>query len=119
MKTDGSGYAILHSFGGADADGGRPWAPLLLDGEGFLYGTSYEGGAFDDGTVFRLVAKPGDADGDGAVDVRDVFHLVSALFASGPAAFAGGDVNGDGLTDVRDVFHLINNLFARGPPPRN
>jgi uncharacterized repeat protein (TIGR03803 family) len=54
MKTDGSGFAVLHSFSRSAADGGTPHAGLLLDGAGNLYGTTWEGGVFDWGTVFTL-----------------------------------------------------------------
>jgi alpha-L-arabinofuranosidase len=59
----------------------------------------------------------GDANGDGTVDVADVFWLVNALFAGGPAPIGSGDANGDGNFDVADVFYLINSLFAGGPAP--
>src|SRR6185369_15017067 len=59
----------------------------------------------------------GDVNADGNVDVADVFYLINALFASGPAPVCSGDVNGDTQLDVGDVFYLINYLFASGPPP--
>jgi hypothetical protein len=62
--------------------------------------------------------KPnGDANGDGVVDVSDVFYLINFLFAGGPAPICSADVDGDGLPTVSDVFYLINYLFAGGPPP--
>ena len=46
---------VLHNF---DFDGGNdgrdPWGNLIQDADGNLYGTTYFGGAFDDGTVFKL-----------------------------------------------------------------
>jgi hypothetical protein len=51
------------------------------------------------------------------VNVADVFYLINALFASGPAPVCSGNVNGDAASDVSDVFYLINYLFASGPPP--
>ncbi len=59
----------------------------------------------------------GDADGNGQISVADVFWLINALFAGGPAPVHGSDVNGDGKVDVADVFFLINYLFAGGPGP--
>jgi hypothetical protein len=59
----------------------------------------------------------GDVDGSGSVDVADVFNLINALFASGPAPLGPADVNTDGHVDVADVFYLINYLFASGPAP--
>jgi hypothetical protein len=67
---------------------------------------------------FTLGCLPGDVNGDGSVGVADVFWLINALFASGPAPVCSGDVNGDTFTNVGDVFWLINFLFAGGPPPK-
>jgi hypothetical protein len=72
-----------------------------------------------DGLEFRLAAHPGDANGDDAITVSDVFLLINALYASGPPPLAGGDANADGLIDVMDIFYLINFLFAGGPAPHN
>jgi uncharacterized repeat protein (TIGR03803 family) len=43
---------MLHSFGG-DSDGSHPTAGLV-DVNGTLYGTTTEGGAYGDGTVFSI-----------------------------------------------------------------
>jgi hypothetical protein len=78
---------------------------------------------FSDGSFSGVYAQrfacgvPGDLNGSGAVDVADVFYLINALFAGGPAPVCSGDVNTSGGTDVADVFYLINYLFASGPPP--
>jgi uncharacterized repeat protein (TIGR03803 family) len=47
---------ILHRFMGAD--GARPFAGLILDAAGNLYGTTREGGSHHQGTVFRLKPNP-------------------------------------------------------------
>jgi len=60
----------------------------------------------------------GDANGDGTVNVTDVFYVINLLFAGGPFPFGAIDVNGDGKADVADVFYLINDLFAGGPSPQ-
>jgi uncharacterized repeat protein (TIGR03803 family) len=55
LKTDGSGFALLHSFSGGATDGSKPNAGLLRDASGFLYGTTIKGGAGGDfGTVFKI-----------------------------------------------------------------
>jgi hypothetical protein len=73
-----------------------------------------------DGVYARLFTAPvgGDANGDGVVDVNDVFYLINYLFSGGPAPVGAVDVNGDGKVDVNDVFYLINYLFAGGPTPK-
>ncbi len=47
-----SSYDVLHSFGKRH-DGGTPYASLL-DVNGTLYGTTYQGGEYGDGTVFSV-----------------------------------------------------------------
>jgi uncharacterized repeat protein (TIGR03803 family) len=54
VKTDGTGFRILHAFGGEAGDGREPVASLLLDGSGVLFGTTVSGGAGGFGTVFAL-----------------------------------------------------------------
>ena len=51
LKTDGSSYSILHSFAFNFVDGGNPFASLILDDAGFLYGTNFNGGNGDGGTI--------------------------------------------------------------------
>lgn len=73
-------------------------------------------GTLTGGFTYTNVVK-GDANGDGAVTVADVFYLINNLFAGGPAPVSG-DANGDGAVTVADVFYEINFLFAGGPAPR-
>src|SRR5262245_40188971 len=50
-------YTVLHSFAGppTTTDGAEPYAELLMDGSGNLYGTTYAGGTFFTlGTVYKL-----------------------------------------------------------------
>jgi len=62
FKLSQSGtFAVLHDFGYPSEDGARPWAPLLADGHGNLYGTTYSGGSYcadyeesQCGTVFKI-----------------------------------------------------------------
>jgi len=43
---------VLHRFSGTD--GSRPMAGVITDSAGNLYGTTYQGGAFGYGTVFKI-----------------------------------------------------------------
>jgi uncharacterized repeat protein (TIGR03803 family) len=45
---------VLYSFGAAP-DGSTPVAPLVMDSEGHLYGTTEYGGQYGKGTVFELL----------------------------------------------------------------
>jgi uncharacterized repeat protein (TIGR03803 family) len=52
--TPTGGETLLHNFHGK-ADGFQPRTGLTLDTNGDLYGATLYGGAFGDGTVFRVV----------------------------------------------------------------
>jgi uncharacterized repeat protein (TIGR03803 family) len=55
FKLDTSGNeTVLYSFTGTGGDGKYPYAGLVLDAQGNLYGTTYQGGANFGGTVFKL-----------------------------------------------------------------
>jgi uncharacterized repeat protein (TIGR03803 family) len=54
---------VLYTFQGGTADGSSPSAPLVFDGAGNLYGTTYSGTATGSGIIFELSppAQPGGA----------------------------------------------------------
>lgn len=55
LNPDGSGFRILHAFAYApSSDGAEPYAGLVLDGSGNLYGATSYGGSANHGTVFLL-----------------------------------------------------------------
>lgn len=88
-----------------------PYGRCPAQGKGFLQGN---GAVHEIGTA----PAPGDSNGDGAVNVADVFYLINHLFAGGPITLGeGGDANGDDMVTVSDIFYLINHLFAGGPAP--
>jgi hypothetical protein len=62
---------------------------------------------------------PGDANGDGVVNVGDVVYLVSYLYRNGPAPLPedAGDANCDGPINVGDVVYLVSYLYRDGPSP--
>jgi uncharacterized repeat protein (TIGR03803 family) len=47
--------SILHSFNYGNTDGYEPYAGLIFDAAGDLYGTTSGGGAYGGGTVFALI----------------------------------------------------------------
>jgi len=56
FKLSGGKETVLHRF--IDGiDGAWPWAGLITDASGAMYGTTYLGGKYQDGVVFKLVGK--------------------------------------------------------------
>jgi uncharacterized repeat protein (TIGR03803 family) len=51
--------ALLHSFGATATDGYWPYAGLIFDAAGNLYGTTVGGGSYAAGTVFQLSPTAG------------------------------------------------------------
>jgi uncharacterized repeat protein (TIGR03803 family) len=95
INTDGSGYALLHSFGGPSSDGSYPDGSLVFSG-GVLFGATSWGGPNAEGTVFKINADGSD------------YALLHA-FAGG--AFDGRFPEG-GLIDTGGV--LIGMTWAGG-----
>lgn len=58
IATDGTGFALLHSFNGDEGAG--PNGALLQAADGTLYGTTANGGSLSGGTIYQM-----DPDGNG------------------------------------------------------
>jgi uncharacterized repeat protein (TIGR03803 family) len=85
---------ILYNFTGGN-DGSQPWAGVIFDSAGNLYGTTYLGGTFNSGTVYQL-APPAQQGGSWTETV---------LYS-----FAGG---ADGLGPQSDLnFDQAGNLYG-------
>ncbi len=72
--------------------------------------------------VLLIPRKPylcGDANGDGAVDINDLFELVNYAFAQGaaPVYLDRCDFNQTGALDISDIITLVEYLFHNGPEP--
>ena len=94
--TPGSGgdweYSVLHSFAGKP-DGTTPYGTPVLDTAGNLYGTTYEGGTYNKGTVFAIAPASG-----GGWTERVLY------------SFKGGS---DGVNPMAPViFDQIGNLYG-------
>ena len=107
MKTDGTGFQLLHSFVGDESDGGTPYAPVILDDFGNLYGTTYYGGPSDagavftmrtDGTAYRILHMFGS-------EARDGRNSFASLFLDGSGSLIGTTSLG-GAADFGTVFAL-------------
>ena len=99
----------LYSFAGG-SDGSYPAAALLLGGDGNFYGTTAYGGAYGDGTVFRMAP-------DGALTTLVQFdgyagaNPQAALIEDADGSLLGTTQNG-GASDAGVIFRLS---FS-GPP---
>jgi uncharacterized repeat protein (TIGR03803 family) len=92
LTPDGT-ETVLHSFTGG-SDGSTPYAGLVLGHDGNLYGTTYQGGAFGGGTVFKLTP-------DGSETVLHSFSLMSSDgHAPQVGLLQGNDGNFYGTTSV-------------------
>ena len=114
IGADGTGFTVLHNFSGPD--GAYPFAGLVADGSGNLFGTTQGGGASDRGTIFRI-----GADGSGftslySVTGPDGWSPTAALIADAKGNLFGtteiGGANGEG-----SIFRLSGAGFAVIPEP--
>lgn len=51
--TPGGAVTLLHTFSGGATDGAVPFTGITIGTDGYLYGTTSEGGAFSEGVFFR------------------------------------------------------------------
>lgn len=100
FKIDTSGTeSVLHSFSG-NSDGANPYAGLVIDSSGNLYGTTENGGVSGFGTVFKIdsggtesvlhsfAGSPSDgADPKAALTLDPDGDLYGTTFAGGSAGF--------------------------------
>ncbi|HEY6293676.1 MAG TPA: choice-of-anchor tandem repeat GloVer-containing protein, partial [Terriglobia bacterium] len=103
---------VLYSFTGG-TDGANPYAGLVRDAAGNLYGTTYEGGAHSAGTVFEVSARGRESvlysftgGTDGAYPVAGLVRDAAGnLYGT---ALAGGDLNcsARGFSGCGTVFEV-------------
>jgi uncharacterized repeat protein (TIGR03803 family) len=87
FKIDAAGnLTTLHSFSGSPGDGALPFAGLVQGTDGNFYGTTASGGAFFQGTVFRMTPS-------GAITV---LHSFNSFFSEGAVPIAGLVQGSDG-----------------------
>jgi len=108
--SGGWNYEVLHNFGTTETDGYYPFAGLIIDAAGNLYGTTYEGGIYGAGTVFELTNT-----GDGWTE-SVLYNFTGGDNGSGPLAGVIFDAKGNlygttpfgGSDDVGTVFQLTH-----------
>lgn len=57
-------------------------------------------------------AGPGDVNGDGTINIKDVTDLIDQLLSGGEGQEACMDLNGDGTVSIKDVTDLIDRLLS-------
>jgi len=98
VDTDGTGFALLRSFAGGAGDGAWPYPSVLLSGS-TLYGTTYEGGAADHGTVFKM-----DTNGTGFALLYSFAGRGDGGRPRGSVVLSGSTLYGTTLTNVFKVL---------------
>jgi uncharacterized repeat protein (TIGR03803 family) len=95
LKTDGTGYTVLHSFAGSPYDGAGPEAGLVQGSDGALYGTTYST-VFKmnpDGSGWTVLHTFGVSPGDGSVPEAELVQGRDGAFYG---TTTGGGSNGHG-----------------------
>lgn len=127
--TAAASQSTLHSFGATAGDGANPEAPLIMDGDGNLYGTTDEGGAHNAGTVFEI-----DAAGTESIlysfgsSAADGLNPLAGLIMDGAGNLYGttynGGANGDGTVfkisagGTESVLYSFGSNATDGVNPR-
>jgi len=89
----------LYSFGKSANDGEKPYGSVILDSSGNLYGTTNEGGAYGDGTLFKISSS-------GAMTI---------LYSFGASATDGQNPSGAIVLDnAGNIFGTTQNGGANG-----
>ena len=100
-KLDPAGnYTVLYNFTGG-ADGGRPFAGVIRDSAGNLYGTTTSGGTANDGVVYKL-----DADGNYTVLYRFTDEFTGPLGVILAPDGLYGTTQGGGTAGIGMVYKL-------------
>jgi uncharacterized repeat protein (TIGR03803 family) len=102
LNIDGSGFSVLHSFTGKNADGAFPMGGLVLSSN-TLFGTTYNGGSNYSGTVFKV-----NTDGTG-------FSTLHNFAATSPAYPYLTLTNGDGAFPTSALVVSNGTLYGTAP----
>jgi len=101
-QSDGTWtQTVLHSFANNTSDGGTPFCSLTFDAAGNLYGTTYYGGTFNAGTVWKLSPQTG-----GAWTETIVHNFVNGK-RDGQNPYAGVTIDASG--------NLVGTTYVGGP----
>ncbi len=110
-RQAGGGWAekVLYSFNYDGKDGAYPYAGLVLDGAGNLYGTTFDGCTHGVGTVFELTPQAGGGWTESVLysfgNGTDGAYPQASLILDGAGNLYGTTANG-GTDSVGTVFEL-------------
>ena len=100
--TPAGAVSILHSFSGystpAGIDGSNPEGTLLLDGNGNMYGTTYDGGKYSSGILFKLTPAGKE----------------TILYTNGRAGVIAGNTDGNFIQSGL-ILATDGNLYGNAP----
>lgn len=108
IQSDGSSFTTLHNFLGCGGDGAESSSRLLAASDGYLYGTTLEGGAFEYGVIFKV--RP-----DGSAyqllhnfrpDADDGINPYEGLTEDREGVLYGSTRFGGGSADAGTIFKL-------------
>jgi uncharacterized repeat protein (TIGR03803 family) len=118
------GAKTLYSFTGTGSDGANPYAGLIADANGNLFGTTSLGGTYGFGTVFEVV-NGGTAGAPKYDTGAATLYSFTALGSDGANPEAGliADANGDlfgttslgGTDGVGTAFEIVNGGTTGAP----
>jgi uncharacterized repeat protein (TIGR03803 family) len=105
LKSGSDAVKVLHAFAGPPEDGAYPTAGVVAGAEGDLWGTTFEGGPDDVGTIFRI--GPG-----GRLEIVHAFSLKGGGSRPGPLTLATdgflyGTTSWTAISDPRATIYRI------------
>ncbi len=99
---------------------------MAVDGSGGVYITGYSYGDITGRDIATIRSaqcdcRPGDANGDGNINIADASYIINWIWMDGPPptpyATCSGDANGDCSCNIADFSYLYNYIWFGGPPP--
>jgi uncharacterized repeat protein (TIGR03803 family) len=117
--TAAGAESLLYSFGaGGSTDGAEPYAGLVEGSDGDLYGTTYAGGSYGEGTVFKVTRGGVEtvlssfSGAGGIIGSADGAMPWAGLIPGPDGSFYGTTIAG-GAYNEGTVFNLANVILAQ------